>query len=403
MSEIERESIIYDGAGQNHSVARSELKGLHEPDISKQAYFDRLDEINDTWGSIFDYMTGYEFETAVVNKQHIGENAILFLSTDFSSLTQNIGNAIELAANGAEKPNTAIIYVAFPGNGKSASISGVDRQHFINTGRFTMGEHTHHRYEPLNIAAAAARAVAWQYGKPEHISADVNGARFGLGVMAALPKDSISDAYFNGISGISPNAHYASSMLREDLAGRRERHARGEEYVPGEVTKASIREAKTHLDNIYEGWDHKALWLKTYIRAAVNAPTNLMAFKGHNDLGRLEDHAVFQDTVAALVRQEAMIRMQFNRESSLHSIDDCIRFGKLVMDNIPIELQSEDRGLELIIGTGSLDEHTLNPAGRLATERYGLRSIARFMRLVLSGDGSNITELPAEEIEVKAA
>lgn len=405
MAEMQRETVQYGGTGQGHSthsIITGELRGLHEPDVPYEAYKSRLVEINDTWSIIDDPETGDRFEIAVVNESSLPKDMVLFPSTDFSSLTQNVGNAIELAASGAEKPNTAIVYVAYPGNGGSRSLHASDRVHFMRTGRFTHGSHTDPAgYRPVRTVAAMARAVEAHIGTPNHISGDISGARLGLGLMAALDKNSIKDAYLNGIPGISPTAHYAAAMLKEDLAGRIERRRDGE-YIPGEVVPASIREAKALLPKVYKGLGHDALWLSTYGKAAVNVPVNLMGLRGHDNLDRLPEHAVFQDIMAALVRQESIITLQFNRESTLHNVGDCVRFGKLVMDHIPDELQSDNRGVELLISTGTLDEHTVNPAGRLASERYGLRSIARFMRLVLRGDGSTATELPLAELE-KAA
>src|SRR4051794_9107883 len=95
----------------------SVLQGIALDEISQPDYIARLDQINETYQKLKHPITGEGIEVAVVNPEKLNENLILFPSTHFSSLTQNIGNAIELAARGAGRPNAAIAYVAYPGNG----------------------------------------------------------------------------------------------------------------------------------------------------------------------------------------------------------------------------------------------------------------------------------------------
>src|SRR5260370_29233966 len=76
-------------------------KNLEIPEITEEGYKQRLKEINETYKIIHDSRTGRAFEIAIVNKSSLANGAILMPSTMFSSLTQNVGNAVELAAHGA--------------------------------------------------------------------------------------------------------------------------------------------------------------------------------------------------------------------------------------------------------------------------------------------------------------
>src|SRR5438034_7597391 len=99
------------------------------PRINDGDFKERLKEINNTYQIIHDRQTGRAFEIAIVNESRLKYGAILMPSTMFSSLTQNPGNAIELAAHAAATPNTARVYIAFPGNGGSDSLSRQVRQY----------------------------------------------------------------------------------------------------------------------------------------------------------------------------------------------------------------------------------------------------------------------------------
>jgi len=348
--------------------------------IDNEAYLTRLDEINDSWRIVKDPRTGMRFEIAIANQDFADKQALVFPSTEWSSLTQNIVNAEELAAQAAEKPHTARVYVAFFGNGGTQSLPLADRWHFMKTGRFTRTIRSN--YQPLPAVQAMARAIE-QVTVPTHVSADVAGGRLALGLMAAFDTDTIKDAFLNGIPGISHKANYVASSLSEDLSDR----------FKGRVGDKT--EAREHMPRIYHTPAHLPLLVWTYLRAAANVPTNLAGLSGHDNLADLPNHAVFQDTLAALARQEALITMQFNRKSNIHNVEDCLKFGELVMSNMPVMLHSDKRGLKIEIGEGTRDAHTTEPADRMEAERKALSSIARFMLRLVPG-GKYRTEAAAQ-------
>lgn len=364
-----------------HAIESVQASGLQVPDFEPGAYSNRLDEINDSWRIIKDPKTGHKFEVAGVNLEHIGKDFVLFPSTEYSSLTQNIGNAVELAAHGAANPNTARVYVSYFGNGGSQNLPLRDRAHFLRTSRFTEG--LDGSYHALPAVQAMARAVETHFGAPDHMSGDQAGARLAMGLMAAFDENSVKDAYLNGPPGVSHEAHYAKAGI-EDVADRINRRV-GDAAETALVVPKNNKEAKARLDNIYKSAGHNALWLSTYGRALPNVLTNVWAYSHHDDPYQIEQHALIQDALAALNRQKAVISMQFNRESMHHDLSACVFVGKLIMDELAGQRPLDGRGVELIIGQGGQDQHTLNPDSRFVGERRGLRSIATFMKLVRPG------------------
>lgn len=385
---------------------QSTLSGLQPVQPTHEAYEQRLDEANETFAVIADPLTGKEFEFMGVNMDKAENGIIFFGSTMFSSATQNVGNVIEFAAAGAANPNVARVYMAYPGNGNSDSFSLNERLHLLKTGRLTKGSHEFAgSFVPLKTTAAAARAVETHVGyTPNHVSGDVEGARLGLAMMSAFTPNTVADAYLNGPNGVSHTKKYTAKLAAEDKEGRDARREQ-DGYMPGEVTPDSQRDARERLPNIYEGVRQKAVLASTYAKSIVNVPTNLIAYnKSKNtNLERLERHGLFLDTLAALMKQEAIITMQFRTESSIHDIDECVQLGKFVMQHIPEHLRSENRGIELLVGSGKLDAHTSEPAMRTVAERKGLGSIPRFMRIVMLSDTDKVHTIPALPDQVIAA
>src|SRR5438045_6285207 len=192
-------------------------------------------------------------------------------STMYSSLTQNIGNALELAAQGAAAPNTARVYIAFPGNGGSDNLSRNDRHYLADTGRFTKDG------EALESVLALVRALGVNYKEiPIMISADIEAGRLGLGIMTALPPDTVTSAYFHDLPGISPTvgASYISVMFSAQQEAQRE-GLKEDPEEPYRVSDRTKQEAKFFLSDVYpkmfpdirEGMRYRTRFLSTYLRA----------------------------------------------------------------------------------------------------------------------------------------
>lgn len=130
---LEIEQIRYYQSGK----ADNQKKEIEILPITEEAFKKCITEINKTYKVIRDSRTGRHFEIAIVNESNLRHGAILMPSTMFSSLTQNVGNAVEFAAHGAAMPDIARVYVAFPGNGGSDDLSKQDRRYLAQTSRFT--------------------------------------------------------------------------------------------------------------------------------------------------------------------------------------------------------------------------------------------------------------------------
>lgn len=373
---LELDEVKYHrGAQGDYQVVQHFLADLElPPPISQAAYSERLDHINDT----FRFIGRPPVETAVVNPDKLSDRVILFPSTHFSSGSHNVGNMVELAARGAATPDSAIVYIAYPGNGGSQSLRWSERAHLASTGRFTRGDGTgKDPYRPLDSLEALAYTLG-EHGllnsRRIFVSGDESGARLGLGLMAALDRDSVQAAYLNGPPGVSHRASYGPAMLSEDARSRLKRHSKAslEATEPGEVVPARLHEARERLSTIYSGLGHVGVVAWTYLRAPVNVGASLAAFSGHDALDSPNKHALLQDTLAALERQDTSLTFQFNLGSSLHRATDCIQFGKSALAQLREEPRASRRDIRILLGRGSLDSHTEEPAKRLAAERYAL-------------------------------
>jgi hypothetical protein len=263
-------------------------------------------------------------------------------------------------------------------------------------------------YQSTPHMEAIWRAVCSHFKvEPQYVSADRSGGRMALGLAAAAKANAIRNGFINGIPGISKDADYSDiALLRGHIESRSGRKWHPD-YVPGKVTGKTKQEAKSILSSIYDSDDHNKLWRDTYTRALKpggNFWMNRRALNGHNDLRDLKRHAVFNDLMATLMKHEVMITLQANIKGGAKdpSIVEFIELGTQVMNHIPVELRSPDRGIEFVVGKGGVDAHTDNPVGRLGVERRGLRSVATFMRLVFSGSPDSMI-VTTEDVVSEAA
>jgi hypothetical protein len=353
----------------------SESKDIEVPRINDEDFKTRLKEINETYRIIRDSRTGRAFEIAIVNKSRLMNGAILMPSTMFSSLTQNAGNAIELAAHGAAIPDIARVYIAFPGNGGSDNLSRQDRQHLAHTGRFTQKNG-----QALDSVSALVDALDDNDIPIKSISANVEGGRLGLGIMAALPTNSVTSVYFNGLPGISSseNETFNTAMIKEDHRDQPERmlEVDREEY---RVSDLMLQKAKSDLSDVYpkiysnvrQGIKYGTRLLSTYLRALPNMRAYTKAFGAYDNLHSIDSHAVFQDTLAALKRQEnARVTFQFSEFSMLHNREECEVFCQKLTE--VLSNTSFQGSIQLFLYAGSLDFHTAFPSRRWAAEKYAL-------------------------------
>ena len=350
-----------------------ELHGWKDnfPPNLHRKFEDRLDELNETWQVAEDHLTGRKFEIGVVNQHNIDENATLFTSTSFSSLTHNAGNAIELAAHGAAIPEAARIYVAFPGSGGSSALSRSERTQLARTGRFTEGSGTKNDpFRPMEVLQALNRLLEAKGYIPNRVSADVEGARLAIGMLTVFERGAVRAAFLNGVPGVSRGPRYVQGMVEEDYSSNQKLSIYDQDSWA--VTSEFKHEVKQRLPRIYRGAGHAALMSATYnpFRALPTARAAAKGFGKNNDLQDPQTHALLNDMLAAWSRQSAEFVLQFNRQSKLHDINDCIEFGRIAMSRLSDTQSIGDHNLRVLIGDGTLDRHTQVPRERWATERY---------------------------------
>lgn len=387
MEELALKQIDYERVGDEHEVQigqPQELHGLHAPgDIHQEELLKMYDEGNDTY-QLLTGADGRTYETITFNADKRDQAHIIKPSTSFSSALKNPGNVIEAALSAAANPGAAYTYVGSFGNHPTGHMSRHDRWHNMRTGRFTSGDGSPHApYEALNSVQDMASTLVEHLGQPTHVTADAEGGRLALGLMTALPQDSLRGAFLNGIDGISKGA-YVMPKLAEDLKSRvARRQIDGADAKPGELVALQIKEVKRRMPNIYSGLGRIAhiapLPVLLFPRDDRDKLQSTIGCMGNRNMLDLSNRAVFQDMSAALRQQEATITLQFNTESAIHDQDDVPRFGKLVMDHIPTELQSDKRRVRLLIGEGTLDYQTDAPHDRTRIERYAFPDITHKM------------------------
>lgn len=404
MSEIRLQQVDFvpeAGGYREASGDPTALRGLQTPDVVYEELLQRFAEGNDTY-DVAHGPSGRPYETFIFNPDQMSKALIVKPSTSFSSGKKNPGNFLETALAATVNPGAACMYIGSFGNYPTGHLSRAERKYLMHTGRYTTGSGAPgDDYHALEGVEDMGTLIEGKDTQSLYFTADSEGGRLALGLMAGLPKDSVKGAYLNALDGISSSAHYVGARLTEDLRSRIYRRGIGE-GKPGELTPVNIKDVKARAPNIYRGLGRIAhlapLPVILFPLDDRDKVELTLGFRGHNDLDDLEDHAVFQDTRAALMQQEAMVTIQCNVESDTDNVEDCRRYGRLVMESLPEEIRSDSRGLRLLIGEGKHDEHTDRPHDRTRVERYAFPDIMHSMS-ALDGlaIGSRIFELAAME------
>jgi hypothetical protein len=393
--------VLTPGGYEMHSGAPETLRGQHTPDeVDYEALVGRFKEANDTYQVTVD-RTGRMHETVLLNADQLSKGLVLRPSTSFSSGLKNPANLLETALAATLNPGAAYLYWGSFGNSPTGHMSPQDRAHVRKTGRYTKGNGSEESpYVALDAVKDLVDMLAEQERLPTHFVADQEAGRLVLPIMVELETDSVRGAFLNGINGISPSASYVRASLTEDLQSRVRRRNMGP-GKPGELTPVNIKDLKQHMPQVYSGWHRFAHLapLPVFLfplddRDKVGVT---IGFHGHKNLDDLDDHAVYQDMSAALRNQDTTVAMQFNQESAQHDVEDCYRYGALVMDNIPGAMRRPTRGIRLLIGHGTHTQNTDSPYEAVRTQRLGLPDITHRMA-VLAGTGvldSKVFELPA--------
>jgi hypothetical protein len=408
MSEVNLKNIEYVKSPDGYEESYEEplqLKGIKSFDgVEYEELRQRFIEGNDTY-DLKKGESGRRYETIVFNAGQLSTSRIVKISTSFSSALKNPANVLETALAATLNPEAAYVYVASFGNYPTGLMEHEDLKYVTKTGRYTKGLGTDDDpYRPLNSVEDMAAILDDNNLSPTHIAVDEEATRPALGLMHAAKPNSIKAAYLNGPDGISPTDNYVMAQFSDDIRSRIYRR-KLEDDDPGQLTPASIKEIKKTMPNIYHGIGRIAhlapLPVLLFPKDDWNKAHLVVGFRGHNDLENLSDHAIFQDTQAALRRQEAIITMQFNTESAFTNLRDVRKFGKITMDALPEEMKDGSRKVRIIIGEGTHNAHTDDPYGRSRVERYILSDIMQ--KMVALAGGIAIERYMLGMAETKAA
>lgn len=397
MSELQLKQVEYEllpsGLYVPHSEEPQAIRGQHVPDqVEHEDLHKRFVEGNDTYQVTTD-ARGMTHETILFNADMASKALILKPSTSFSSAYKNPANVLDVALAATLNPGAAYLYWGSDGNYPTGHMLHKDRAYRYRTARYTVGDGSEATpYRVLDSYRYFAEMLEEQDRAPTHLSADQEAGRAAVAIMAALSPGTVRGAYLNGIDGISPSASYVKAPFVEDMKSRVYRRSIGDGKV-GELTPVNIKELKRAMPAIYSGLGkiaHLAPLPVFLFPLDVRDKIGLtLGFRGHKDLTDLADHAVFQDMSAALRQQEAMITMQFNEGSQQHDLEDCGAFSQAVMNNIPEELRSENRGVRMLLGTGNWTESTDKPYEAVRTQRLGLPDIKHDMRALTAAGVSD--------------
>jgi hypothetical protein len=392
MSEVNLKLVEYEKSPEGYRETYEEprqLKGIKSFDgVDYEELRQRYAEGNETYDRLYG-PSGRRYEVLVFNAGKLSVARILKISTSYSGAVKNPANIVETALAATLNPEAAYIYATMFGNYPTGLMESEDLRHVRKTGRYTKGLGTDDDpYRPLNSVEDMAAMLADNNLSPTHIAVDEEAARPALGLMHAAEPNSIKAAYLNGPDGISPTDNYVRAQFSDDIKSRIYRR-KLEDEDPGLLTPASIKDIKKNMPNIYHGIGRIAhlapLPVLLFPKDDWSKANLVLGYRGHNDLDKPEDHAIFQDTQAALRKQTAVITMQFNTESAFTSLKDVRRFGLMSMDELPEKMKDGSRSLRLIIGEGTHNAHTDDPYGRTRVERYAMSDIMQKMVALAGG------------------
>ncbi len=218
-------------------------------------YDSALHDISGSFRVVTDEQTGKTFEIAVANADATSDTVDAEISTFNSSISNNIGNAIEFALHAASHPDRRRVYIASPGNGGSSHLEAGERKYTRQTGRFT-DEHG----LPMATMSALARVLRREDLMVSRFATDSAGGAYATALMPALEEGQVTHAYLKSRPGIM--AHplrllwAARFFVGENLEGR---HYVEHTQDPWTMTDERKKFARAVLASIYNE-DGKGAW-----------------------------------------------------------------------------------------------------------------------------------------------
>lgn len=174
-------------------------EGVPEPGSPERqaVYTDKLQEIRDNWRIISDGDKTLEVTIANAHALNNDNGVILRISQDTVADKQDITEAIELADDATDNPDTPIIHVVTPGHGGSSSLSGLELAQARKDGSFLgkiykveEAQEVLDSYDPnpsFRTMASIIDTIKGSKGKVAHITASGRAAHVAPVVMSLLP------------------------------------------------------------------------------------------------------------------------------------------------------------------------------------------------------------------------
>jgi len=348
------------------------------PYINEDDYNQAIEDINKTFRVLKDSETGQQFEIAEANLQADPTKGVdAGLSTFTSSLTSNLGNAIELAQRAASQPDHWRLYIASPGNGKTSDWSKKEQQYIRRTGRFTQEDG-----KALPTIAALKRALDRGGYIVTRISTDSAGGAYVTALMRELPEGQVTHAYIKSRPNISEHGKgdlgnwqaylwgigiFISNILDdgrfqhasvdpwkeklEDVSKQAARQRMPRIYAPESLREQRIQEdVRTH--GLHKMW------------------TDMLALSRG---GAAHGHPAAVDTAYALAKQsEAFVTYHFPRNDRLYHLlpEDAEIFLREVSH---LGTQVTNGQIEALIMPGAHRDHTSYPSFRWSIESYAFQ------------------------------
>jgi len=346
--------------------------------INEEDYNRAIEDINKTFRVLKDPETGQQFEIAEANLQADPANGIdAGLSTYSSSLTTNLGNAIELALRSASHSDRRRLYIASPGNGNTSYWSIKEQKYIRRTGRFTQEDG-----KALPTIVALKRALDRGGYVVTRLSTDSAGGAYATALMRELPKGQVTHAYIksrpnisdhgNGYFGDWPVYLWGLSILISDtLDDGRFKHASNDPWKE-KLEYVSKQAAKEQMPRIYisESIGKNSIQENVHTYDLNKLWTDMLALSRG---GAAYSYPAAADTAYALAKQsEALVTYHFPYNDRLYNLlpEDAKVFLSETSYRVALATNGQ---IEALIMPGAHRDHTSYPSLRASIEAYAFQ------------------------------
>ena len=347
--------------------------------INENDYYQSLDDMNRTFRVLQDLETRQRFEIAEANLQADPTQGVdAALSTFTSSLTGNLGNAIEFALRAASQPVHRRLYIASPGNGKTSYWSKKEQQYIRRTGRFTQESG-----QALPTIAALKRVLDRNGYTVTRFSTDSAGGAYATALMRELPEGQVTHAYIKSRPNISDNGkgdlgHWQTyvwglSIFASDILDDRKFKRASNDPWKERLEYRSKQAVRRLLPRIYT--PEFRIQEDIHTHSLSKMWTDILALSRG---GARHRHPAAVDTAYALAKQpEALVTYHFPRNDQLYSLlpDD----GEIFLREISYFGALATNGqVEALIMPGTHRDHTNYPSFRCSIESYAFQRGKKF-------------------------